>query len=288
MSFLMKGVGVMKFGLMVPNKGQIFGDPNVLLELSLMAEHAGWQGFFLWDHIGGGGEAPTVDPWICLGAIASQTKEMKIGTMVTPLARRRPWKVAREIVTLDHLSHGRTVLGVGLGDMVNKDFKNLGEVSNPRKRAEMLDESLEIIAGLQSGHPFNYLGRHYQVKEALFKPPAVQAPRIPVWVSAHWPFKRPLRRASRWDGVLPRQWNAGPITPQVISEIKEYISRHRISETPFEIIKYGLTEGKDIAKDRAQISEFATAGATWWIEEIYSGRGSLKKIKERIASGPPI
>lgn len=277
----------MKFGLMLPNKGRPYGDPEVLLDLAVTAEQAGWQGFFLWDHIGGGGDSPTLDPWVCLGAISSQTKEMKIGTMVTPLARRRPWKVAREIVTLDHLSHGRTVLGVGLGDMVNKDFKNLGEISNPRKRAELLDESLEIIAGLQSGHPFNYSGRHYQVKEALFKPPAVQAPRIPVWVAAHWPFKRPLRRAALWDGILPRQWNAGPITPQVIVEIEDYISRYRTSNQPFDIIKYGLTEGKDFIKDRALVREYKSAGATWWIEEIFSGRGSLIQIKKRIMSGPP-
>jgi alkanesulfonate monooxygenase SsuD/methylene tetrahydromethanopterin reductase-like flavin-dependent oxidoreductase (luciferase family) len=277
----------MKFGLMLPNKGRGYGDPHLLLELAVTAEEAGWQGFFLWDHIGGGGDSPTVDPWVCLGAIASHTNSMKLGTMITPLARRRPWKVAREIVTLDQLSHGRMVLGVGLGDMVNKDFKDLGEVSGSRTRAEMLDESLEIITGLQSGKPYHFEGKYYRVKEALFKPPAVQIPHIPVWVAAHWPFKRPLRRAAVWDGVLPRQWNAGPITPQVIGEIKEYICGHRTSDAPFDIIKYGLTEGKDPAKDRALVREYELAGATWWIEEIYSGRGSLKKIKERIAAGPP-
>ena len=277
----------MKFGLMLPNKGRHYGDPEVLLALAVTAEEAGWQGFFLWDHIGGGGDSPTIDPWVCLGAIASQTKKMKIGTMITPLSRRRPWKVAREIVTLDHLSQGRMVLGVGLGDMVNKDFKNLGEVSGPRTRGEMLDESLEIIAGLQSGRPLNFYGKHYQVKEALFKPPSLQNPHIPVWVASHWPFKRPLRRAARWDGVLPRHWNSGPITPQVIGEIKEYISRYRTSDAPFDIIKYGLTEGKDFSKDRALVSEYEVAGATWWIDEIFSGRGSLKKIKQRISVGPP-
>lgn len=277
----------MKFGLMLPNKGKTFGNPEVLLDLAVTAEQAGWQGFFLWDHIGGGGEAPTIDPWICLGGIASQTKDIKLGTMVTPLSRRRPWKVAREIITLDHLSHGRAVLGVGLGDMVNKDFKAFGEIDNPKKRAERLDESLEIITGLQNGQPFNFSGKHYQVKEALFKPSAVQTPRVPVWVSAHWPFKRPLKRAARWDGVLPRQWNAGPITPQVIVEIADYIIRHRNSEQPFDIIKYGLTEGKDFFYDRTMVQEYESAGATWWIEEIYSTRGNISQIHKRIAAGPP-
>jgi len=152
----------MKFGLMLPNKGRPYGEANLLVELAVSAEQAGWEGFFLWDHIGGGGDSPTVDPWICLGAIASQTLSMRLGTMVTPLSRRRPWKVAREIVTLDHLSKGRAVLGVGLGDMINKYFKAFGEVSKPRVRAEMLDESLDIIAGLQSGQPFNYSGLYYR------------------------------------------------------------------------------------------------------------------------------
>jgi alkanesulfonate monooxygenase SsuD/methylene tetrahydromethanopterin reductase-like flavin-dependent oxidoreductase (luciferase family) len=277
----------MKFGLMLPNKGHFYGEPNQLVELACRAELTGWDGFFLWDHIGGNSDWPTVDPWICLGAIASQTQTIRLGTMVTPLSRRRPWKVAREIVTVDHISNGRTILGVGLGDLVNKDFKAFGEISSPRVRAEMLDESLEIIAGLQSGAPFSYSGKHYQVTEALFKPPPVQSPRVPIWVAAHWPVKRPLQRAARWDGVLPRAWSAGPITPVVIRAIAAYIAKQRTVDTPFDICKYGLTEGKNLAQERAMVQEFSDAGATWWIEEIFSGRGSLKQIQKRIAAGPP-
>ena len=277
----------MKFGLMLPNKGRHYGDASLLVELALSAEQAGWEGFFVWDHIGGGGVSPTIDPWLCLGAIASQTQTMSLGTMVTPLSRRRPWKVAREIVTLDHLSQGRAILGVGLGDMVNKDFKAFGEAINPRVRAEMLDESLEIIAGLQSGNPFQFTGKHYQISEAMFKPAAVQVPRIPVWVAAHWPFKRPLQRAALWDGVLPRQWNAGPITPAVIREIDTYIKMRRDADTPFDICKYGFTEGKDLVRERAMVQKFSAAGATWWIEEIFTSRGTLRQIEKRIAAGPP-
>lgn len=277
----------MKFGLMLPNKGRPYGDANLLVELALSAEQAGWEGFFLWDHIGGGGDSPTMDPWICLGAIASQTQTMRIGTMITPLARRRPWKVAREIVTLDHITNGRVILGVGLGDMVNKDFKAFGDPASPRVRAEMLDESLEIIAGLQHGHPFHYAGKHYQISQALFKPTPVQTPHIPVWVAAHWPFKRPLKRAARWDGVLPRQGKAGPITPAVLREIAAYIEEHRTVDTPFDICKYGLTKGKNLAQDRALVQEYGAAGATWWIDEIFTSRGTLKQIQKRIAIGPP-
>ncbi len=276
----------MKFGLMLPNKGHLYGDANLLIELASMAEKSGWDGFFLWDHIGGGGDAPTMDPWLCLGAIAAQTKTMRLGTMITPLARRRPQKVAREIVTLDHISHGRAILGVGLGDKVNKDVKAVGDEPGPRTRAGMLDESLEIIARLQSGKPFQYTGKHYQISDALFKPTPIQKPRVPVWVSAHWPFKRPLNRAALWDGVLPRQWGEEPITPDVIRKIATIIFDQRKSNAPFDIIKYGVTDGKRLAKERTMIKEYEVAGVTWWIEEIFSSRGTLKQIQTRIAAGP--
>jgi alkanesulfonate monooxygenase SsuD/methylene tetrahydromethanopterin reductase-like flavin-dependent oxidoreductase (luciferase family) len=140
---------------------------------------------------------------------------------------------------------------------------------------------------LQRGEPFHFAGKHYQVSESLFKPSAVQSPHVPIWVAAHWPFKRPLQRAARWDGVLPRPWNAGPITPQVIREIADYIAQRRTAGTPFDICIYGVTEGKDQAQDRTRVREFSTAGATWWIEEISSSRGPLKQIQKRIGAGPP-
>lgn len=276
----------MKFGLMFPNKGRLYGNADLLIELANRAEEAGWEGFFLWDHIGGGGDSPTLDPWLCLGAIAALTKSMQLGTMITPLARRRPQKVAREIVTLDQISHGRAVLGVGLGDMVNKDFKAFGDETGPRTRAKMLDESLEIIAGLQSGKPFQYAGKYYQISKALFKPEPIQKPRVPVWVSAHWPFQRPLKRAARWDGLLPRGWDE-PITPEIIVKMADIISRQRVSDTPFDIIKYGVTDGKNLIKDHTLVSEYEKVGVTWWIEEIFTSRGKLKQIQQRISAGPP-
>lgn len=276
----------MKFGLMLPNKGRTYGDASLLIELAEMAEESGWEGFFLWDHIGGGGNSPTLDPWLCLGAIAGRTKSMRLGTMITPLARRRPQKVAREIVTLDQISRGRAVLGVGLGDLVNKDFKPFGDESSPRRRAEMLDESLEIITGLQSGKPFSFYGEHYQISNTLFKPEPIQRPRVPVWVSAHWSFPRPLKRAARWDGLLPRGWKE-PVTPEVIRKMKGIVFKQRVSDAPFDIIKYGLTNGKDFAKDRALVDTYEKVGVTWWIEEIFTSRGTLKQIQQRISVGPP-
>jgi hypothetical protein len=277
----------LKFGLMLPNRGRNFGDATLLVELAITAEAAGWDGFFLWDHIGGNGRSPTVDPWLALAAIASRTQAMRLGTMVTPLARRRPWKVAREIVTLDHLSNGRAVLGVGLGALVNKDFKDFGEVTHPRQRSEMLDEGLQILAGLQNGKPFTFQGKFYRVNHVMFKPEPIQKPHVPIWVAGYWPFKRSLQRAAQWDGVAPLSWNAGPITPEVIREITAYITSQRVKKTPFDICKFGETEGKDLSDERAVVKEYQAAGATWWIETIYSGRGTMKKIQERIALGPP-
>jgi alkanesulfonate monooxygenase SsuD/methylene tetrahydromethanopterin reductase-like flavin-dependent oxidoreductase (luciferase family) len=132
-----------------------------------------------------------------MSAIASQTSKMRLGILVTPLSRRRPWKVAREIVTLDHLSHGRMVLGVGLGDFREKEFENFGEVSDQIERGEMLDEGLDIINGLQSGEVFRYTGKHYRIGRTVFTPKPVQLPRVPVWVAGKWPNKKPFRRAAQ-------------------------------------------------------------------------------------------
>jgi len=121
----------------------------------------------------------------------------------------------------------------------------------------------------------------------LFKPAAVQSPRIPVWVAAHWPLKRPLQRAARWDGALPRQWNTGTITPAVVREIDTYIKKHRDADTTFDICKFGLTDGKNPAQVRAMVQEFSSAGATWWSEEIFTSRVTLKQIERRIAAGLP-
>ena len=149
----------MQFGISMPNHDD-YGDIMRIVEFATLAESAEWDGFFLWDHISRG-IADQIDPWITMGAIAAQTERIRLGLMVTPLSRRRPLKVAREIVTLDQLSNGRMVLGVGLGDFKGKEFESFGEVSDPLTRGDMLDESLEIINGLQSGETYRFNGKHY-------------------------------------------------------------------------------------------------------------------------------
>lgn len=278
----------MKYGLSLPNKG-IYSDINLISELAQFAEEANWDGFFLWDHVAGPAKTPFIDPWVCMAAVALITQKMRLGIMVTPLSRRRPWKVAREIVALDHLSRGRIILGVGLGYFTNKEFKDFGEVYNPILRGEMLDEGLEIIAGLQSGKLFSYAGKHYKITGTVFKPPPVQSPRIPVWVGGMWPNKPPFRRAARWNGVIPMGKGKGyiPLTPSEIREIKEYILKHRSNDEPYDYCLGGRTEGKSISLDRSVIQPYQDAGLTWWIEGIPPTGMSLKQAIKRIRIGPP-
>jgi len=184
----------MRHAVELPNFG-LHGEPDELVELAVAAERAGWDGVFVWDALGVDvGERnpaylPGCDPWISLAAIAAATDRLTIGTMVTPPARRRPWKLARETVSLDRLSRGRLVLPVALGWVPDPGFSRVGEPLERRVRAERLDESLEILAGLWSGQPFSFRGRHYQVEDLTFLPTPVQTPRIPVWVVAAWPHR---------------------------------------------------------------------------------------------------
>jgi alkanesulfonate monooxygenase SsuD/methylene tetrahydromethanopterin reductase-like flavin-dependent oxidoreductase (luciferase family) len=166
-----------------------FVDPNKLAELAVSAEAHGWGGFFVWDHVRYRAPVRAVaDPWVALAAVAAATDRIRLGPMVTPVARRRVQKLARETVTLDHLSRGRVVLGVGLGSDRNGEFGPFGEVVDRRERARLLDDGLARLASYWGGE---------------FEPAPVQSPRIPVWVAARWPNRRPLRRAARWDGLFP-------------------------------------------------------------------------------------
>ncbi|MFW9794927.1 MAG: LLM class flavin-dependent oxidoreductase, partial [Candidatus Thorarchaeota archaeon] len=157
----------MKYGIYISNFA-LRGDPNKFLELAVAAEDAGWDGFFMWDHNYAGKDELIADPWITLAAIAARTKKIRIGTTVTPLPRRRPEKVAREVATLDILSNGRFILGVGLGGSSDNDYRSFGEDIDLKTRAEKLEESLTILEGLWSGQPFSFSGKHYTIHEVTF------------------------------------------------------------------------------------------------------------------------
>ena len=179
------------------------GDIHEIAAMAAEAEDAGWDGVFYWDGMAIPGADPIYDPWVTLAAIAMRTERVRFGAIVTPPARRRPWKLARETMTLDHLSGGRIVLPVGLGALDDPGFGGVGEPTDRRIRAELLDESLEILTRAWSGAPFSYEGKHYQMAEMAFRPPSLQQPRIPIWVVAIWPRARSVARALRYDGIMP-------------------------------------------------------------------------------------
>jgi Luciferase-like monooxygenase len=181
-------------------------DPGELVELGIEAERAGFDGFFLWDHIvfANSGEGPPIaDPWLVLAVVAANTSRIRLGTMITPVPRRRPWQLARETTTLDRLSGGRLILGVGIGSPAYGDFGIFHEPVSERDRAGLLDEGLDILAGLWSGERFSYQGKHFTIDPVRFTPRPVQQPRIPVWVGGVLPASRPVARAARWDGMVP-------------------------------------------------------------------------------------
>jgi alkanesulfonate monooxygenase SsuD/methylene tetrahydromethanopterin reductase-like flavin-dependent oxidoreductase (luciferase family) len=280
----------MQYGLTLPNFGQFF-DPHVVADLAAEAEDAGWHGFFLWDHmLFDGRPRPIADPWVALAAIAENTSRIRIGTLVTPLARRRPWKLARETVTLDHLSGGRLILGVGLGAPSDVEFGRFGEDPDPVLRGEKLDEGLEVLTGLWSGEPFRFRGRHYRVDELSFEPSPLQTPRIPIWVGGVWPRKRAFRRAARWDGVFPLIRRNGVMfgspTPGELEAMTAYVRAHRETAGPYDVVVGGEFPRQDPEMGEALVTAFAKAGATWMLE----GPGDdqdLVYLRELIPQGPP-
>ena len=284
----MSVANTMKFGITIPNFGD-FGDARKLGDLAASAEQSGWDGCFVWDHIRPSDPSmPLADPWISATTMALRTERIKIGPLVTPLPRRRPWQVARQAVTLDHLSGGRLVLGIGLGGDWNGEYLGFGEQGSTRQRGTMLDEAIEVIAGLWSGEPFTFHGEHYQVTEVPFLPAPLQQPRIPVWVAGVWPNKAPFRRAARWDGVFPIvERDSFAIDPNELREILAYIAEFRQSDEPQDVVVHAESRGVADADLRAGIDALTEAGATWWLQTV-APEEEFDAIKELIAAGPPI
>jgi alkanesulfonate monooxygenase SsuD/methylene tetrahydromethanopterin reductase-like flavin-dependent oxidoreductase (luciferase family) len=285
----------MKYGVMVSTYGEL-ASPRVIAALARETEAAGWDGFFLWDHIATAssprGERaaaePLIDTWVALTVVAMNTERIRFGPRVTPTPRRRPWKLARETVSLDHLSGGRLILGVGSGfpPIVDAEFTRFGEPSELRVRTELLDEGLDVLAGLWSGEPFSFHGEHYRVRDVTFLPRPFQAPRIPIWVAATWPSKAPFRRAARWDGVCIPQGD-GRLTPDELRAAVAYTKEHRRGTEPFDVSWAGFTPGDDPRAGAAMLAPFVEAGLTWWIESFSPQRGSPEDMRLRIQQGPP-
>ncbi len=272
----------MKFGFIVPT-----GSTAEVLDLAVEIEDTGWDGFFFWDGIGG----QAWDPWAILAAVAVKTERVRLGAMIFPLSRRRPWKVAHEANTIDHLSHGRLVLPVGLGALDNPGFRSVGpEVTDRKTRAELLDETLEILAKSWTGKPYDHAGTHYQVSNLTCEPPTVQQPRIPVWVVGAWPRPKSMARAARWDGIIP-SISADPfraITPDEVRAIRDWMIAHRADGLRGELVLEGVSPGDDPDWVTSHLKPLADAGATWWIESRWEAPNDVETLRARIRQGPPI
>jgi alkanesulfonate monooxygenase SsuD/methylene tetrahydromethanopterin reductase-like flavin-dependent oxidoreductase (luciferase family) len=276
----------MQFGFIVTT-----GDPRTVADLAAEAEVAGWDGVFYYDAIAIG-DAPLYDPWVVMTAMAMRTERVRLGAIVTPPARRRPWKLAREAMTLDRLSNGRLILPVGLGTLDDAGFANVGEPTDARIRAEKLDESLAILGGLWAGEPFAFEGRHYRFGQMTFRPTPVQRPRVPIWVVGAWPHERSMRRAVRWDGIYVQAQAADgkPASgPEPVRDVLAYVHRERpveMREQPFDVVVEGTTPPDDPVTGATVARAHADAGATWWIEADWAN-DSVDAMRARIAAGPP-
>lgn len=289
---------LMKYGLQVitawSEKGQDVQDcAQFLLRLTVEADKAGWDGVFLWDHLFFPWVTPVAEPWTVLAATSSITERVRLGTNVTPIPRRMPQNLAKQLSTLDHLSGGRVVLGAGLGGTgeggdAGPEFSGFGLPSDYVTLGEMTDEALEVITALWSGEQVNYSGRHYTVKEVTFQSTPLQRPRIPIWVGGSSPGA--LRRAARWDGWVPE----GPapsagFTGLSVDEVEEKLSvimEYRTTGAPFDVC-YGLEWPNDRKELRTLADNVESAGVTWLLDSIFGLKYSGEEALDRVREGPP-
>lgn len=264
----------MRYGLFLP----VFGDlaePAVVARLAAEAEAAGWDGAFVWDHVAYAAPVTDIaDPWITMAAMACSTSTIRLGPMITPLPRRRPVKVAREVATLDRLSGGRLTLGVGIGGDTSNELSGCGETADARQRGAMLDEALGILAAAGSGEVLTHRGPHYVADGFAVLPRPIQ-PHVPVWVAARWGNPAPLRRAARHDGVFP----IGLESPDQLAELVATVSSQRTATGPYDVAVGGPVEQDP--------RPWADAGATWWLTSFSPYTLTEVEVRAAITAGPP-
>jgi alkanesulfonate monooxygenase SsuD/methylene tetrahydromethanopterin reductase-like flavin-dependent oxidoreductase (luciferase family) len=260
-----------RFGFVIP-----WADAEEVGDLAEVAEQAGWDGVFVWEPVWG------VDAWISLGLAAVRTSRVRLGTMLTPPSRRRPWELASQVATVDRISAGRVTLSVGLG-AVDSGFETFGEECDRRVRAELMDECLEIACGLWAGQPFDFEGAHYTVHRTEFPTigHTVQTPRVPIWCVAALGRERSMQRARRWDGIIPQVVDdGGPRQP----DLREVAAlRDELGDDDVDIIVEGPI-------DQHSPAAYTEAGATWWIESMWhamSEHSPVAAAHDRLMRGPP-
>jgi alkanesulfonate monooxygenase SsuD/methylene tetrahydromethanopterin reductase-like flavin-dependent oxidoreductase (luciferase family) len=271
----------LRYGLYLPAFGP-FGDPAVLVDLALRAEASGWDGVFLWDHLGHDA-LPIADPWATLGAIAQATRDLRFGPMVTPLPRRRPWVVARHASALSRLSGGRLILGTGLGSDEFGDLSRFGEPTRLPTLSAMYDEGLEVVRGVWSGRPFRHDGQHYHVTLGE----GVRDPHpIPVWVASLTSHPRVMRRAAGCDGIFPIRENR-ILAPDEVAGLLTELRRAGLREgRAFDIAVAGNASPAWQEPVTADLAGLAQAGMTWWMESLIHF-DPLELSLEIVDAGPP-
>ena len=288
----------MRCAVNVPNFGD-FADPRTVADLARRAEEAGWDGLFVWDHVvfEKKTRVDIADPWILLTAAALATSRIRLGAMLTPVARRRVSTLARQVTTLDRLSGGRVVFAAGLGAPLEDEFGSFGEPTDPRTVAARLDEGLTALDLLWSGETVSFHGEHVTVEEVAFRPTPVRGRRVPVWIGGNWPNRAPMRRAARWDGAFPMLGGveqAAPPKPAAVREVRAFLDACRSEagaaspETGFDLAVCGATPAGP-AEAGELLAPLAEAGATWWQETMpWDDRlTSADAMRRRVEQGPP-
>jgi alkanesulfonate monooxygenase SsuD/methylene tetrahydromethanopterin reductase-like flavin-dependent oxidoreductase (luciferase family) len=273
----------MRYGIVLS-----MGTARQFAEAAVAAERAGWDFIFTFEAVWG------QDAWVTLAAAAMVTARIRLGTMLTPLPRRRPWEVAGQVATLDVLSGGRAQLAVGLGAL-HPGWTAFEADEGRRVRAEKLDEGLAVYDGLMRGQPFTFEGRHYRCAptDVLVPPPPVQQPRVPVWVVGAYPAEKSLARAARWDGLLPAYVGDEPETthgPDALARVVERVRQLRegagLPWRGYDVITEGVSTSDDAGADH--VRAYAEAGATVWVESDWAGGDdALDRHHTRIVAGPP-
>ncbi|WP_205649325.1 LLM class flavin-dependent oxidoreductase [Agromyces sp. LHK192] len=277
-------------------------DPETAVELAQLAEAHGWHGFFVWEGIW------ATDPWATLAAAAVTTDRIRLGTMLTPVPRRRPWELAGQAMTVDRLSGGRVILsaGLGVGEDVEARFWTFEDDPGRRVRAELLDESLDLLGHLWRAEPFEYEGDHYRARrtDQMLPPTPVQQPRIETWVVGMWPRPKSMRRVVHADGWIPNyappgaelsgpEVQAAAYTPEIAAEAVGWIRREReaagLGDRPFAVVQEGTTSATDATAAAATVRPWLEAGATWWLESDWSvpAERITEVSRTRILAGPP-